>query len=446
MSLRIAALRAARPTLSRSSPRTTASTFGQMSKRVYSTPTSNASRSQWKSLAGSAAVGFTGAILYNVVASYRESRTVQCDGVPAVEAIETHGYPWEPVNAIEKDDPKNPMRIRMANWVKSLQDHIVNTMEEIESTSSPNSFSPSPEPPKFLRDSWIRKEGGEGSSCVLSGGRIFEKAGINVSVVHGFLPPKAQMAMLPDHPSLPPPTETVPFFATGLSIVIHPRNPHVPTVHLNYRYFEIEDPLNANTPKAWWFGGGSDLTPTYLDPEDCIHFHGELKKACDKHDERYWKDFKIACDKYFYINHRGESRGVGGIFFDDLTTSSPINQPPVSTMPHKSQDDLFEFVKSASGAFLPAYVPIVYKQKDRKWTEEERRWQQLRRGRYVEFNLVYDRGTKFGLHTPGARIESILMSLPETARWEYMCPLGTEGSGTREAELIDVLKNPREWV
>lgn len=299
----------------------------------------------------------------------------------------------------------------MATWVKSLQDHIVKTMEHIEASAPPNDFSPSSTPPTFLRDAWIRPEGGEGSSCVLADGRVFEKAGINVSVVHGKLPPKAQKAMLPDHPSLPEPTTTVPFFATGLSIVIHPRNPHVPTVHLNYRYFEIEDPEQPGKPKAWWFGGGSDLTPSYLDEADAVHFHKTLKQACDQHDERYWPDFKKQCDKYFTITHRGECRGVGGIFFDDLTTTSPVHAPPTdSPAAGPSAEKIFEFVKSASSAFLPAYVPIVYKHMNDGWTPEEKRWQQLRRGRYVEFNLVYDRGTKFGLNTPGARIESILMS------------------------------------
>ncbi|WWC93077.1 uncharacterized protein L201_008042 [Kwoniella dendrophila CBS 6074] len=440
MSLRIAAIRAARPITSKAKL-----SLAQLSRRAYSTPQSNKPIPSIKgTLIGSFAAGLVGTIAYNYV---NQDNQVRCDGAPLVEAIDTHGYPWVPVDAIEKDDPSNPMRIRMANWVKSLQDHIVATMEDIESKSEPNSFSPSSETPRFLKDTWLRKEGGEGSSCVLNGGRVFEKAGINVSIVHGMLPPKAQKAMLPDHPSLPEPTETVPFFATGLSIVIHPRNPHVPTVHLNYRYFELADPKDPNgKPKAWWFGGGSDLTPSYLIEEDAIHFHKELKKACDKHDERYWPDFKKACDKYFFINHRGESRGIGGIFFDDLTTSSPINQPTTSEGILKTQEDLFDFVKDASGAFLPAYVPIVYKNKDRKWTEEERRWQQLRRGRYVEFNLVYDRGTKFGLATPGARIESILMSLPETARWEYMSDMGNEGSNTPEEELIKVLKNPKEWV
>ncbi|WWD20078.1 hypothetical protein CI109_104552 [Kwoniella shandongensis] len=415
-------------------------------RRAYSTAAPGAGGvSRSKALAGCAATGFAIGLGIEVYKGYLNQSLVKCDAVPAVDFIETNGYPYIPFDALEKDDPKNPMRIRMATWVKELQDHICKTIEDIEASTAPNEYSPSPEPAKFLHDAWIRPTGGEGSSCVLAGGRVFEKAGVNISIVHGNLPPQAQRAMLPEHPSLPEPTGTVPYFATGLSIVMHPRNPHVPTVHLNYRYFELEDP-ETGKPKTWWFGGGSDLTPSYLDVEDAKHFHTTLKEACDKHDERYWPEFKKACDKYFFIPHRGESRGVGGFFFDDLTTSSPIHAPPNSTVPGPTQDQLFDFVKSASGAFLPAYVPIVYKHRNDPWTEEERRWQQLRRGRYVEFNLVYDRGTKFGLNIPGARVESILMSLPETARWEYMSPLGAEGSGTREAELMEVLKNPKDWA
>lgn len=291
----------------------------------------------------------------------------------------------------------------MALWVKALQDHIVSTLEQVEASSPPTPFSPSTTPPKFLRDHWLRKEGGEGSSCVITGGRVFEKAGVNVSIVHGNLPPAGQKQMRADHASLPIRDGPVPFFATGISIVLHPRNPHVPTVHLNYRYFEVEDPEKPGEAAAWWFGGGTDLTPSYLIPEDAKHFHQTLKYACDEHDPAYWKKYKPWCDKYFYIPHRGESRGIGGIFFDDLTDTSELHTTP------KTKEDIFTFVKSVSSAFLPAYVPIVLRNKDRDWTEEERRWQLLRRGRYAEFNLVYDRGTKFGLMTPGARIESILM-------------------------------------
>ena len=291
----------------------------------------------------------------------------------------------------------------MATWVKSLQDHIVSTLEQIEAAHPPTTESSST-PPTFLRDAWIRPEGGEGSSCVLANGRVFEKAGVNVSIVHGNLPPGAQKQMRADHATLPVSTTALPFFATGISIVIHPKNPHVPTVHLNYRYFEVENPEDKDQPIAWWFGGGSDLTPSYLEKGDVEHFHSTLKQACDKHHPSYWSHFKNWCDKYFVITHRNESRGVGGLFFDDLTTKSEIHNDKTP-----SQEEIFNFVKDVSGAFLPAYVPIVWKNKDRTWSDHERRWQLLRRGRYVEFNLVYDRGTKFGLMTPGARIESILM-------------------------------------
>jgi coproporphyrinogen III oxidase len=355
---------------------------------------------------------------------------------------------------------QNPMRIRMANWVKSLQDHIVQTIESIEalepvdsSTSTslghdaPLSTSSHPigdaGPAKFHRDHWIRPSGGEGSSCALTGGRVFEKAGVLVSIIHGHLPTSAQRAMKTQHASLPISDEPVPFFVTGLSLIIHPRNPHIPTVHLNYRYFEIEDPSNPGVPIAWWFGGGSDLTPTYLVNEDARHFHQTLKDACDIHNEAFYKTWKPDCDKYFYIPHRAESRGVGGIFFDDLTESSKIHTAGGDGKP-KSQAEIFDIVKTLSSSFLPSYIPIVLRNKDKGWTEQEKRWQLLRRGRYVEFNLVYDRGTKFGLATPGARIESILMSLPETARWEYQTDLG--GEGTKEDELLQVLRTPKEWA
>ena len=299
------------------------------------------------------------------------------------------------------------MRIRMANWVKSLQDHIVVTLEAIEASHPPlpSETNPSAGSPKFKRDAWIRPEGGEGSSCVISGGRVFEKGGVNISIIHGKLPPAAQKQMRADHSSLPADrNEALPFFATGLSIVLHPRNPHVPTVHLNYRYFELHDP-ETDEVLSWWFGGGTDLTPSYLDTGDVEHFHSTIKEACDKHNTNYYPQYKKACDKYFYLPMRNETRGVGGIFFDDLNDVSPGNGDEKPT-----RDELFDYIKSVSSAFLPAYVPIVWRNKDKGWTDEERRWQLLRRGRYVEFNLVYDRGTKFGLHTPGARVESILMT------------------------------------
>ncbi|KAI8140483.1 Coproporphyrinogen III oxidase [Fennellomyces sp. T-0311] len=308
----------------------------------------------------------------------------------------------------------DPMRLRMESFVKSLQSRIVQDVEAIDGK-------------QFSRTVWQRPEGGEGITCVLQDGNVFEKAGVGVSIVYGQLPKAAVEQMRHDRGKEITADGPVPFFAAGISLVMHPHNPNCPTVHLNYRYFEIENP--DGTPKMWWFGGGSDLTPSYLFEDDAIHFHQVLKDGCDKTDKRYYSNFKQWCDKYFYIKHRGEARGIGGIFFDDLDD--------------KPAEELFGFVKEMGNRFSTSYLPIVKKRMNMKFTPEMKRWQQLRRGRYVEFNLVWDRGTKFGLQTPGARIEAILMSLPLTSRWEYM---HEPEAGTEETELLDVLKNPRDWV
>ncbi|XP_042666801.1 oxygen-dependent coproporphyrinogen-III oxidase, mitochondrial [Centrocercus urophasianus] len=279
----------------------------------------------------------------------------------------------------------------------------------------------------FAVDTWERKEGGGGISCVLQDGEIFEKAGVNVSVVFGQLSEEAAQQMRSRGKVLKATEDgKLPFCAMGVSSVIHPKNPHVPTMHFNYRYFEIEE---ADGTKQWWFGGGTDLTPTYLNEEDAVHFHKTLKEVCDKHDLKLYPKYKKWCDDYFYIKHRDERRGIGGIFFDDM--DSP------------SKEEVFQFVQSCAKAVVPSYVPIVKKHCHDSYTPEEKLWQQLRRGRYVEFNLVYDRGTKFGLLTPGSRIESILMSLPLTARWEYM---NTPPESSKEAEILEVLRNPKDWV
>jgi coproporphyrinogen III oxidase len=245
----------------------------------------------------------------------------------------------------------------------------------------------------------------------------------------------------------PASNESLPFFAAGLSLVIHPRNPNAPTVHANYRYFEITENATENAKLlAWWFGGGSDLTPSYLIEEDAIHFHQALKTACDAHGKTLYPAFKKWCDEYFYIPHRKECRGLGGIFIDDLSAFPHARLPEangIGARP-KSPDEIFDFVRACGNAFVPSYLPILQRRIDLPFTEEQRRWQLLRRGRYVEFNLVYDRGTKFGLQTPGARIESILMSLPETARWEYCSEMGVEG--TEEAKLMQYLRTPKDWV
>ncbi|KAH9914891.1 Coproporphyrinogen oxidase [Epithele typhae] len=343
------------------------------------------------------------------------------------------------------------MRQRVEEYISNLQDEIVAALEKVD-----------PNAPAFKRDSWLRAQGGRGLSCVFAvptppdgvapQHTVLEKAGVNISVVHGTLPPPAIKQMRADHSSIPDIQTSVPFFAAGISLVIHPRSPHAPTVHANYRYFEItKEPTDAQREAgqpgdlvAWWFGGGADLTPSYLYEEDAVHFHKTLKAACDAHGADVFPTFKAWCDEYFFIPHRGESRGVGGIFFDDLCAEPHKRLADGAARP-KTADEIFAFVRAAGDAFVPSFVPVLERRCRMPSTEHERRWQLLRRGRYVEFNLVYDRGTKFGLVTPGARIESILMSLPETARWEYMSELGTDPE-SREGKLMEVLKTARAWV
>ncbi|KDD74771.1 coproporphyrinogen III oxidase, partial [Helicosporidium sp. ATCC 50920] len=270
--------------------------------------------------------------------------------------------------------------------IREAQDSICSAVEKVEGKA-------------FHEDSWTRPDGGGGTTRVLSGGAVWEKAGVNVSVVHGAMPLSAYRAARShgvdeNDPAVP---KHVPFFAAGISSVMHPRNPHAPTMHFNYRYFEAE--AVGSLPAQWWFGGGTDITPSYIVPEDLRHFHGTLKEACDKHDPEFFPRFKAWCDDYFVIQHRNERRGLGGIFFDDLADRDP--------------EQLLAFAKDCAAAVVPAYLPLVIKHKDDPFTIQQRNWQQIRRGRYVEFNLVYDRGTTFGLKA-GGRIESILMSLPET--------------------------------
>lgn len=310
----------------------------------------------------------------------------------------------------------SPMRLRMEEFIREQQKIIVRELEAIDGK-------------EFRVDTWKRDTGGGGVSCVLQDGNVFEKAGVNISVVYGTLPRAAIEKMRVNHSNLDADVDSLEFFATGLSMVLHPVNPMAPTVHLNYRYFETEK--TDGSPTAWWFGGGTDLTPSYLFDEDAIHFHKTIKEACDRHDKAYYPRFKEWCDRYFSNKHRGETRGVGGIFFDDLDESE------------KDQENTFAFAQSCLKAFLPSYVPIIMKRKDMPYTEKEKEWQQIRRGRYVEFNLVHDRGTAFGLNTPSARVESILMSLPLTAKWMYM---HEPEKGSREQRLVDVLTSPREWV
>lgn len=332
----------------------------------------------------------------------------------AKQVIDTSTFMAEPITDVKNlAENTNDMKTKMELLIMRIQAEFCRALEAEEDEET-----------KFVVDRWERNEGGGGITCVMQDGRIFEKAGVNVSVVEGHLPPGAVQQMRARGKILQ--EGPLPFFAAGVSSVIHPRNPMVPTIHFNYRYFEIQ---NADGTKQWWFGGGTDLTPYYLDEQDSTHFHRTLKNACDKHDKKYYQQFKTWCDDYFFIKHRGERRGIGGIFFDDLDTPS--------------QEQVFQFVKSCADAVIPSYIPLVKKHKDDAYGYHERQWQLLRRGRYVEFNLIYDRGTKFGLYTPGARFESILMSLPLNARWEYMHSPSPE---SKEWKLLEVLKKPKDWL
>lgn len=309
--------------------------------------------------------------------------------------------------------------------VKSVQDDICTAVRGLEGSTGGT----------FREDEWTRAEGGGGRTRVLTDGSVFEKAAVNVSTVHGRLPPAAvaQMRARGQLRSVDAQQNGLPFFACGISLVLHPHNPFAPTAHANYRLFVVSPPDGA--PRAVWFGGGADLTPAYVFPEDAAHFHGVLSDACVRGADAIgeadpFARFKVWADEYFASPHRGgERRGVGGIFFDDLEAPDPRV--------------LLPFVADAARSFVHAYVPIIDARKDSNTDAGHKRWQALRRGRYVEFNLVHDRGTKFGLATPGARIESILVSLPLHARWEYMAE---PGAGTPEAATLDVLKNPVDFL
>ncbi len=289
------------------------------------------------------------------------------------------------------------MFAEVAAWMQDLQDQICASLSQMDGSL-------------FHEDVWQRPGGGGGRTRIISEGRIFEKGGVNYSAVHGEL--TADMAQ-----TLPGTGRS--FQATGVSLVLHPRNPMVPTVHANFRF------LNKND--AWWFGGGADLTPYYPYRDDVIHFHRVWRDVCERHSPLVdYARFKQWCDEYFFLPHRQEARGVGGIFFDYLTGDFA---------------SLFQFVKDAGQSFIPAYVPIVKRRYEEPYSENERYFQQIRRGRYVEFNLMYDRGTLFGLKT-GGRIESILMSLPPIVRWGYSF---SPPPGSREAELFAFLQ-PCDWA
>lgn len=331
------------------------------------------------------------------------------------DVVDIKNFMAEPISDVSKlEKYRTSMQARMELLIMKIQADFCKALESEETDES-----------KFRVDRWTRKEGGGGISCILEEGQVFEKAGVNISVVHGNLPTDAIKQMKARGRNLSE-GGPLPFFATGVSAVIHPRNPMIPTIHFNYRYFEVK---NTDGSVEWWFGGGTDLTPYYLDESDAVHFHKTLKGACDASSKSYYPKFKKWCDNYFSIPHRGERRGIGGIFFDDL------DKP--------SQNEAYEFVRNCAEAVIPSYLPLVKKHKNDGYGYAERQWQLLRRGRYVEFNLIYDRGTKFGLLTPGARIESILMSLPLTAKWQYM---HKPEPNSKEAELMSVLMEPKDWL
>ncbi len=276
----------------------------------------------------------------------------------------------------------------ISDWLKNLQDNICKALEAADGSA------------EFREENWTREEGGGGRSRVMENGSVIEKGGVMFSAVSGKAPDFLFKESAHSETSPGVNREGLTFFATGVSIVIHPVNPMVPIIHMNIRYFE----MNNGTK---WFGGGIDLTPHYIIDEDTAFFHTQLKRVCDAHHKEYYPKFKAWADEYFYIPHRKETRGIGGIFFDRLNTNEQM-----------SFEQNFEFWKQVGEAFAPTYVELINRHKNKPFTPENKQWQLLRRGRYVEFNLVYDKGTRFGLETNG-RVESILMSLPANASWLY---------------------------
>lgn len=320
----------------------------------------------------------------------------------------------------------NNMPTEISNSLHSMFENLCKAIEEIDGC-------------KFAEKSWNRDENGKwieasgGNGIVyidraLRDGNVFEKVGVNYVSMLGELPPG--MSFSGSEPVMKKPEngsdKGTPYFATSTSFVINPKNPMAPTAHVNYRYFQLGD---GNEADSWWFGGGGDLTPIYFFEEDAVHFHRVHKEACDKHDLEYYPRFKKWCDEYFYLPHRAECRGVGGIFFDHLQGGE--------------KEELFSFIKTCSEAFSDAYLPLVNKRKDMEFSEQNKHWQKLRRGRYAEFILLNDKGTSFGLKTGIVQPQSVLNCMPGEAFWSYEdSPL----PNTEEATILEVLKNPRDWV
>jgi coproporphyrinogen III oxidase len=299
---------------------------------------------------------------------------------------------------------------QIASDYKQIQDEICAALETTDGRST------------FEEELWEREGGGGGRTRIIQNGNIFEKGGVNFSAVHGQLPHTVKKALN---------VEQDDFFATGISIVIHPNHPLVPIIHMNIRYFEMPSSFNNDTPPVCWFGGGIDLTPHYVIEDDARYFHQQLKQVCDQFNQDFYERFKTWADNYFYIKHRDETRGIGGIFYDRLTATDEI-----------TWETVFEFSKALGRSFIPIYTELVNRSRDKQFTDNQQQWQYQRRSRYTEFNLVYDAGTKFGLETNG-RIESILMSLPPTAKWVYNYHAQP---GSEEEKTLSLLKKGINWV
>lgn len=291
---------------------------------------------------------------------------------------------------------------------QQIQDEICAALEAVDGKAN------------FEEEKWERDGGGGGRTRIIQNGNIFEKGGVNFSAVHGHLPEQMQRALKVDKDE---------FFATGVSIVIHPNHPLVPIIHMNIRYFEM--PAVDGAEPVRWFGGGIDLTPHYVINADARYFHSQLKVVCDKFNSDFYAKFKPWADDYFFIKHRNETRGIGGIFYDKLVATDNL-----------SWETIFEFSKALGRSFIPTYTELVKRNRDKPYTEGQQQWQYQRRSRYTEFNLVYDAGTKFGLETNG-RIESILMSLPPTAKWLYNYQ---PQPGSEEERTLSLLKKGIDWV
>jgi coproporphyrinogen III oxidase len=299
---------------------------------------------------------------------------------------------------------------QVAETYKQIQDAICTALEEVDGKAC------------FEQEEWEREGGGGGRTRIIQNGNIIEKGGVNFSAVHGQLPENLKKALKVEHDD---------FFATGVSIVIHPNHPMVPIIHMNVRYFEMPSPVGSDKEPVRWFGGGMDLTPHYIFDEDARYFHAYLRSVCDKFNKDFYQRFKNWADDYFFIKHRNETRGIGGIFYDRLTANESIDWT-----------SLFNFSTTLAQSFIPIYSELVKRNHDKPFNEDQQLWQYLRRSRYAEFNLVYDAGTRFGLETNG-RIESILMSLPPTAKWPYNYQVT---GGGEEEKTLSLLKKGINWV